>query len=82
MIATNEETQYGTAGDVKRFPYQQIKLKMTKLEKEKEIHLIGMTLPILLMQLNTVKLYNDSSRLNKGASVRWPSTLFSPSPLV
>lgn len=37
---------------------------------EEEIHIIGLTLTILLMQLNTVKLYNDSSRLNKGASVR------------
>lgn len=37
--------------------------------QEEEIRLIGTTLTILLMQLNTVKFYNDSSRLNKGASV-------------
>lgn len=36
---------------------------------EEEIHVIGTTLTILLMQLNTVKLYNDSSRLNKWVSV-------------
>lgn len=36
---------------------------------EEEIRVISTTLTILLMQLNTVKLYNDSSRLHKGTSV-------------
>lgn len=37
---------------------------------EEEIHIIATTLTIPLMQLKTVKLYNDSSGLHKGASVR------------
>lgn len=41
---------------------------MTQL-REEEIYVIGTKCSILLMQLNTVKLYNDSSPLDKGASV-------------
>lgn len=37
--------------------------------QEEEIYVIGAKRAVLLMQLNTVKLYNDSSPLNKGASM-------------
>lgn len=36
---------------------------------EEEIYVIGTKCTILLMQLNTVKLCNDSRPLDKGASV-------------
>lgn len=56
------------------FPrYQQIELKMTQLHisplQEEEIYVISAKCTVLLMRLSTVKLYNDSSPLDKGASM-------------
>lgn len=73
LTAANEETaavaQEKTSASPFSSPrYQQIELKMTQL-REEEIYVIGTKCSILLMQLNTVKLYNDSSPLDKGASV-------------